>query len=510
MPGMNTGLNVSNPTLHAAFVTALLHQGIIALLIFTVLTVSWVSIRETQAHVRAGAAAAAARRVPEPSWRKLLRIGFGIIWIVDGLLQAQPAMVIGLPSQVIRPAAGGSPTWVQHLVNWAGAAWSDHPVQAAAAAVWIQVGIGVWLLAARRGALSRLAGLASVGWGLVVWVFGEALGGIFAPGLTLLAGAPGAVLFYCLAGVLIALPERHWRAPRVGSLTLAGMGIFLVCMAVLQAWPGRGFWQGSVSGRAGALAGFVRSMAQTSQPRFLAGWVSGFGSLVAAHGFAVNLFAVVAFGLVGTALLTARPWLARPAVIAMSVLCLADWVLIQDAGVFGGLGTDPNSMIPMALIALAGYLALAPPSRPASAPATEPAKVPAQPERRARHGKRRWLSPAQLSPERLGLARLGPARLGPARLGPAWLSPARLCRALGTADARAVVAIWAVGLTVLGAFPMTAAAASRTADPVIARARNGPVAPVNFKAPACSLTSPSCGGSGTTTAWPRWWPRPAG
>jgi hypothetical protein len=29
-------------------------------------------------------------------------------------------------------------------------------------------------------------------------------------------------------------------------------------------------------------------------------------------------------------------------------------VLIEDLGIFGGLGTDPNSMIPMALILLAG------------------------------------------------------------------------------------------------------------------------------------------------------------
>ena len=56
------------------------------------------------------------------------------------------------------------------------------------------------MLAASRGPLSRLAGLASVGWGLVVWVFGEAFGSIFAPGLTWLFGAPGAVLIYCVAG----------------------------------------------------------------------------------------------------------------------------------------------------------------------------------------------------------------------------------------------------------------------------------------------------------------------
>jgi DNA replication protein DnaC len=83
--------------------------------------------------------------------------------------------------------------------------------------VWIQAGIGLWLLAAPRGAASRLAGLTSAGWGLVVCVFGESFGGIFAPGLTWLFGAPGAALAYCAAGALVALPERSWRTPRLAE-----------------------------------------------------------------------------------------------------------------------------------------------------------------------------------------------------------------------------------------------------------------------------------------------------
>jgi hypothetical protein len=110
-------------------------------------------------------------------------------------------------------------------------------MQAGASAVWIQVGIGIWLLASARGTWSRLAGLVSVGWGLVVWVFGESFGGIFAPGLTWLFGSPGAVLINAVAGALVALPERTWRSPLVGRLTLAGLGLFLAGMAVLQAWP---------------------------------------------------------------------------------------------------------------------------------------------------------------------------------------------------------------------------------------------------------------------------------
>ena len=61
-----------------------------------------------------------------------------------------------------------------------------------------------------------------MGWGLVVWAFGESFGGIFAPGLTWLFGAPGAVLIYCVAGALIALPDRMWYSPRLGRAVLAG------------------------------------------------------------------------------------------------------------------------------------------------------------------------------------------------------------------------------------------------------------------------------------------------
>ena len=86
--------------------------------------------------------------------------------------------------------------------------------------------------------------------------------------------------------------------------------------------------------------------------------VNAFTAFDEAHGFAVNLFAVAALAVIGAAFVTGRRRLVRPAVIAFTVLCLADWVLIEDFGFFGGLGTDPNSMIPFALLAVGGYLAL--------------------------------------------------------------------------------------------------------------------------------------------------------
>jgi cytochrome oxidase Cu insertion factor (SCO1/SenC/PrrC family) len=448
MPGMNSGVNVSDPTVVAAFKAALLHQGLIALLIFFVVGLAWLSLRAWLPAAAAGSPPAAPGPA-EPAWRQVLRIGFGILWLFDGILQAQPKMAIGLPSQVIEPIAASSPRWVQHVVNWAGTAWSYHPLQAGASAVWIQVGIGIWLITAVRGPLSRLAGLVSIGWGLVVWVFGESFGGIFAPGLTWLFGAPGAVLLYAVAGVLIALPDRAWHTRRLGRAVLGGMGLFLLGMAVLQAWPGRGFWQGTAHGQPGTLAGMTSAMAPTPQPHVLSAWITAFTGFDEAHGFAVNMFAVAALAVTGAAFLSARPRLIRPVLIGFTVLCLADWVLIEDFGFFGGLGTDPNSMIPFVLLAAAGYLALAGVPVTAAEPAVA---VPLAANWRDR------------------------------------VRPAALRRSAAAASIQSVAAVGAVGVIILGAAPMAAAQANPVADTILAQAINGSSAPVNYPAPAFSLT----------------------
>jgi hypothetical protein len=352
--------SAGDPALTAAFTAVLRRQELIALIV-AVAALAWLFLRRWRAGAataRTGPCAPAARPA-EPAGRRVLRIGFGLLWLFDGILQTQPRMAADLPAKVVEPVAASSPHWVQQVVNWALTAWSYHPVPAADAAVWIQVGIGIWMLVAPHGTWSRLAGLAGLGWGLAVWVFGESFGGIFVPGLSWLTGAPGAALSYAVAGALIALPARAWQTARLGRLTLAGLGLFLTGMAVLQAWPGRGFWHGTYHGQPGTLTGTIQDMSGVAQPHFLSAWVAGFASFTAGHGFAVNLFAVAALAVAGVVLLSGRPSLIRPAVAGFTVLCLADWVLIQDLAIFGGLGTDPNSMIPFALLATGGYLALA-------------------------------------------------------------------------------------------------------------------------------------------------------
>ena len=451
MSGMGGPLTTSNSLIVSAFQSSLLHQLLIVLVVLALLAVAWNVLRGAQLRRALAArdlgeeAGTLPSAPPESRARQTLRVGFGLIWILDGILQAQSAMPVGLATQVLSPGASSSPGWVQSFVNAGATIWNNHPITAAVSAVWVQVGIGVWLIVARRGRWSQAGALVSIGWGLIVWSFGEAFGQIFAPGLTVLFGAPGAVLFYCLGGTLVALPERVWSSRRTGRALLFVMGLFFCGMAVLQAWPGRGFWQGAVHGHAtGTLVGMVDSMAGTPQPYFLSDWVNAFGSFDGAHGFAVNLVVVIVLGAVGLAFCSGRVRLVRPGVILASVFCLADWVLIEDFGFFGGLGTDPNSMLPIMLCFIAGYLALVRPTEPTSEPVVT------------------------TTPAMLGFRER------------AKLDPGYAFRCLAAGGAALV--------TLLGAAPMAFASTNPNADAIVTEATNGTPQATNAPAPSFSLT----------------------
>jgi cytochrome oxidase Cu insertion factor (SCO1/SenC/PrrC family) len=519
MPGVNSGPGPGSPILVSAFRSALLQQWLVVALIFILLLIAWGASRTAVFGSVAGTpAAGGARRWREPRARLLLRVGFGAIWLFDGILQAQPQMAGGLADQVIQPTAASSPGWVQHLVNFGVTAWDYHPVQAASASVWIQVGIGLWMLLAVRGWSARLAGLAGVAWGLIVWAFGEAFGGIFAPGLTILFGAPGAVLIYVVAGGLLALPERAWDNPRrLARLILGGTGAFFLGMALLQAWPGRGFWQGTAGGKPGTLAGMIQSMAGTSQPHALEVVVSGFGNFTAAHGFAVNLVAVLALALVGAGLVSAAARadvrLARVAVIVGALFCLADWVLVEDFGFFGGLGTDPNSMIPFILLFTAGYLGLAPVSAGASAtapasgiPEVGSAGLSATVESAGLSAATAEARAVTEDADGAGAAAGGTEAGAPAPAGGEVRQPSEgspgpstgppqggrvpaALRAFAGAPMRVIAGVGALGVILVGAAPMAFASMNRTADPIIAEALAGTSGELDTPAPGFTLTS---------------------
>ncbi len=460
MSGMGPPPGSGDAVLIQSFHASLARQGLliffVALAAFLCLNVlRWAQYRRA---VATGEGLPERRRMltPEPPGRRVARIGFGLLWIFDGLLQLQSAMPANMPTSVLQPAAATSPSWVQHLVGFGVTAWTRHPVSAAAATVWIQLGIGVLLILAPRGRWSRVAGGISVGWALVVWATGEAFGGIFAPGLTALFGAPGAVFFYGVAGVLVALPERAWSQWRLGRWITGGVGAFLIGMGVLQAWPGRGFWQGGSAADPGQLASMVGQMATTHQPHALSSLLSSFESFDIAHGWGVNLFAVVALLVLGASFVSGRPAAIRPALIALVVVGLADWVLVEDLGIWGGTGTDVNSMLPLLLLAWTGTLALLRGEERVRAPA------PAQVERAAA---------AEGSPE--------PAIPADARGRPWW-------EGIDTGYAgRLAVAAVAAFVVLVGTVPMAAASVDPNPDPLVAVSVDG--APNVTDAPAADF-----------------------
>ena len=143
----------------------------------------------------------------------------------------------------------------------------------------------------------------------------------------------------------------------------------------------------------------------------------------------------------------------------MVVLCLADWVLVEDFGFFGGLGTDPNSMIPHGPAGGGGYLALTGPPR----------SPPSRKRRRSRSGSQgRGLTGRSTGRGRAQAARAIPPGAAGAGLG-----------GFGAAGTRAVLTVWALVIVFLGAAPMAMAQTSRSADPIIAQAVDGDAAPLD-------------------------------
>ena len=185
-------------------------------------------------------------------------------------------------------------------------------------------------------------------------------------------------------------------------------------------------------------------MAQTPQPRALSSWVTSFESFDAAHGWGVNLFVVIA--LAAIVLPSSMPDPGSSALPCSPLSYLSGGLGPHRRLRFlGGVGTDPNSMVPQALVRIAGYLAL-----------TRPVEV-----------------------TKAGVV---PIVRAPADVG-SWRQ--RLIASPGYAF-RFVAASAAIGIVLVGGIPMAVAAASPNADPFGHGGRREPER-VNFPAPNFAL-----------------------
>ncbi|MFZ1063075.1 MAG: SCO family protein [Acidimicrobiales bacterium] len=331
-----TNYLVVNLFKHALFVTGAIWICVVAFLILVVMLVSrrifaFNILRDDE---------------QEPRARTYLRWGFGAMWLVDGILQFQYTMPLGLANDVVRPMAVGTPSWLHSLMIHGINLWNEHPISLAAGVAWLQVGIGLALLVS-KGRTGRWAGLFSALWAAFIWIFGNGAGGIFASGATILFGWPGATLFYFVAGCwLFASPERF----RVGFSTfvLRFLSVLFLVAIIFQSLPSAGFWRG---GNANALTAMTKSMTAVAQPHAFAWIVRHGGDLSGRLGGGFNLIVIIWLLVTGVGLWRSvqRKW--NWPVYSLVIGCLLFWVVAEDGAFFGGIATDFNSLVPLAVLA---------------------------------------------------------------------------------------------------------------------------------------------------------------
>jgi len=272
-----------------------------------------------------------------------VRSALGVLWLLDGGLQFQPFMYThGFP-RLLASVETGQPAWLRSMLAWgAGLAGAHLPVWNTLFAL-TQVALGVGILLRPT---VKLALLASFGWVLVVWWFGEGLGQLLTGTASPLGGAPGAVLLYALLGLVV------WPGDRPGGL-VGPLGARLL-WGVLWAGMASLWLLGPNSGKNATRDAIAAAPAGIgpvdSLQRHVAELASGKG-----HPIAVAL-ATLSFAIGVAVVLNLR---ARWFLVLAISLSVGYWVIGQGlGGLATGSATDPNAAPLFILLAVAVSTAL--------------------------------------------------------------------------------------------------------------------------------------------------------
>jgi hypothetical protein len=294
-----------------------------------------------------------------------VQIALGAIWLLDGLLQFKGFMYTqGIVKEVFGPAAEKQPAWVAQSMKTFDDFYGRDLTLWNTLAGEIQLAIGLGLILSRKTVKPAL--LASFGWALAVWWFGEGFGGMISNTLPApLMGAPGGVIVYALVGLLV------WPTNRLRARSPAGMGP-LGDRGGLAVWSGlwalsAGLWLVNVNRARNATSEMIASMAEAS-PRWLAkiqDW-----AVHQTHGQGTTIAIVLAAVSIAVAVGVWAPALRWPALWVGIALSVAYWLFGQSLGgpFWVESATDVNTAPLFVLLALA----LFPVAQTAGEPAGEP------------------------------------------------------------------------------------------------------------------------------------------
>jgi hypothetical protein len=289
--------------------------------------------------------------------RRTLQLVLAGIWLLDGILQFQPAMFTkNFAQMIIYPTIDGNPSVIASPMNWAHTIILNHPVGTNTAFACIQLALG---LAIAYRPTAKLGLAASIPWALAVWWFGEGLGGVLSGSADPLTGAPGAVILYALLAVLLWPTDEDTGAPFeaarfVGAHAARALWLLLWASFVYFTFTGG-------NDAPGALNDQVTTMAD-GEPPWLASIINHAANLTNGRDLEISIVLGVLFA--GIAVSVYLPWTGarRAWLLAALVFSAVTWVVVQAfGGVFLGMATDPNTGPLLALLALAYW-----PIRPAA------------------------------------------------------------------------------------------------------------------------------------------------
>ena len=277
--------------------------------------------------------------------QKLLRVSIGVMWIVSGLLQAQPAMFTSdfyakYPSRImqslLQQVASGQPSWLHHLLLAGMAIWGRNPIIWNSLVVLLQLALGISVVSRRPRRWWTPVLVSSLLWALFIWVFGEAFGNLFHfQAWNVVSGSPGTTFWLAFASVLLLALEGKSSIAWVSSFLRFFLSAVLLLLGIVQLIVPINWTSASV------MASYANAAA-LPQPSFLSLPIQALVLAVANVPHIGNLFIGLPLVVVG-GLLFAIGW--RKSILLIAWLWLFwSWWFGQDFGtVFSGLGTDVNS-----------------------------------------------------------------------------------------------------------------------------------------------------------------------
>src|ERR1700686_2023897 len=135
-------------------------------------------------------------------WWTSIRIAFGVIWLIDGVLEWQPADFHNF-AQLITAMSQGQPAPLGAVISAGQAVVAINPTLANALLAALETAVGLSLI---TNTLSRWALRTSALLAALIWVFGQGLGMVFMAGATDVQSGPLYVLVSLM--LLRAQPTR--------------------------------------------------------------------------------------------------------------------------------------------------------------------------------------------------------------------------------------------------------------------------------------------------------------